>query len=340
VANLEKKALNAMAFPIQSSDGWYYKLESGWHSGNGIYALDLNLPGETDNGKIVAAAMTGTIPTGGVNVADGTVTIVTTVDGKVLRVATLHMDNVLSGFTNMTYEGYDAAIKRLGLVTKYAADLQIKRPNGWSDTKDLVAALLSIPAAADELATTTAQIDAVQQAINALIANGLSVAQGVQIGTAGNEGHSDGTHVHIDAQLDGTPLNLFGWANEYLSEAHRTVAAVSLGGTVLDLHYNSSARTLVSDSQKIALIRRDKVDASGNLILDVNNRRIGENIAVAWEDGVPLEQMKRIAYKAIDAAGHMGWVRVNSDGSIYLEGGFIKHWSPNSPNNLWQDISL
>lgn len=61
------------------------------------------------------------------------------------------------------------------------------------------------------------------------------------------------------------------------------------------------------------------------------------NYWVAWEVGKSVEQMKRVEWKKIDPTGTMGWLRVNTDGSIYFENGKAKHWLPNTLN-LWGDI--
>jgi hypothetical protein len=322
-ATLEKDAMNQMFFPVDGK-AWSYSLDSDFHHGTELYALDLNLSSENDRGADVHAPFSATISVTGVNLEQGRVTFTTSVDGKQLVVNFYHMEHIFQAKTGVNYEGLGEAIHRLSLIQQYHIDTNEK------DTMEITKELLAIPEAAAVLHPIWAQMVSAQMAIDTAISNGLTFTQAEVFGKVGNEGHAQGVHLHEDAQVDKEPLDLFAWENAYIPNS--VVRGVPIGAKTLAFHYDPSAKTLVNTDEMIALMRADAINNVG--------KQIGVNLAYAWVRGETLDEMTRVKSMPIDAAGDIGWVRANEDGSTYIENDKAKLWSPSSPNMLWSDISV
>jgi hypothetical protein len=323
---IEADVMKNMIFPLEGPD-WTYGMGSGWHYGSGLFALDLNLPGETDHGAPVHAPITGTIGLGGINLREGMVRMTEIVDGKPVTITFFHMNHILQSITGEDYESIADAMNRLQLETVFATELAPWKPQGgWADTDQLFNAIKNhVPQAFTTLQPTLARIDEVQQhVIDSLIASGLTISQWDLLGLGGNEGHAKGSHVHMDMQIDKRPVNLFGWADAYLQGDKKMIKQIPIGGAVLDMHYDSSAKALVNDTSRIALMR---VDAGPKL---------GMNEAYAWEAGIDISQMKRVVFDRDTGL----WYEVDMSGHFITNAGLKHVWKQNLSTNtfdfIWQ----
>lgn len=322
-AKVENHILKQMLFPLEGTN-WNYALTSPYHRGNGLLSLDLNLGGDADRGALVHAPISGTIQAGGVKLLDGKVTMNTVIDGNAVKVTFYHMEHILKGVTGMDYVGLGEAIHSLGLLQKYASDLPDNAAN--MQTSDLVEALDAIPAAKLELQPYRDRIAVAQAKIDKLLSAGLSLSQGDLLGGAGDEGLSWGTHLHMEAQLNGKPLNLFGWANAYIPNAEIS-GTVDARGT-LQFHYDATAKTLVNNAERIAILRVDKPNAAGQIV--------GCNEAYAWVDGRTVDQMEKISWVLDKTTNTSLWIQIDSGGNPILQNGKANHWTGNG----WEFISI
>lgn len=303
-ASAENAFLKSMAFPVEGTS-WSYSLISTYHSGKGLYALDLNLSGEADNGKSVFSPISGDIPKGGIDLLNGRVTINTTKDGNTFSVTLRHLEHIFEDVTGMQYEGLAEVARRLQPTYFPATPLPYQM-----QADDLIELLDEIPDAKAVLDVARSRIAVVQLEIDRLIGDGYAISLSEKLGGAGDEGASQGTHVHMDAQLNGSAVNLFAWADAYIPDA--VVAKTPIGGRTLDMHFDASAKTLVSSEERIALVR-------------VQEGSKGVNHALAWEDGKTYDQMERVEWREIPEVqledgtrllNYSGWFRTNTDGSI------------------------
>jgi len=161
-----------------------------------------------------------------------------------------------------------------------------------------------------DLTIEATKLSQAQAAIDALIAKNEILKQGSDLGLVGTEGDSSGPHLHFQVDKnDGTPVNLFRWAN--VMQPGFT-ATGKVGGKTLTMHWDDAVMALVNNEEKIAMKRLDVVDGQGKATG-------AENIAFAWQNGQTVEQMQRIKWDA----DNNGWYQWNADNNS---------WTTNSAN--------
>lgn len=262
---IDGQILGNMKFPVAPGD-WSYNIASGYHKDLGLFALDLN--SENDRGKQVLIAATGDIYR--VNVDIGEVIMEHTTGGVKWYSVYEHMTHILEGLTGVSYIGKEEA-NHLNYSDAQKADAAAQRKNA-------------------------------QDAINALIEKmrkeGKSFTQGTDLAKVGNEGASEGAHLHFHVYTGSRPVDLVYWASE-MQKGFPVSATV--GGKFLGLRWNSSARALVNETDMIAMQRVDT-----HQTIDGKDTVIAENLAFAWQAGKKVEEMERVVWvkkKFIDDEG-------------------------------------
>lgn len=286
-ARFENEVLSRMAFPSDIG-GWSYLMGSIHHNGRNLFALDLGKP--SDTGLPMRMPATGQITH--VNLEAGRIIIKhQTSSGEVWYTQYEHMTDILEKITGIAYMGKtEAAVAEL---------------------------------TAEQQAEATTQRALAQATINELIASTLTVEQGIEFGSVGNEGaYTTTSHIHqslYDANYQ--PIDQFKWM-EAIQPGFTSTADIA-GRENMKFVWNDNANALVNLPEGIVLQRENKINTAGEVI-------DGINIAYAFETGVSAEQRRRVAWDN-DA---LGWFEVNEGGSYVYSNGKRMKWV--FAENIWQ----
>jgi hypothetical protein len=102
---------------------------------------------------------------------------------------------------------------------------------------------------------------------------------------------------------------------------------------------STSARTLVNDSQRIAVVCQDKRNADGSYYLE-NGHRVAENVAYAWNaDGTVGERVVSKKVRFIDVDGQQKeltkWLSA-SEIAPAQQGASVRIWE----NGEWKTVTF
>jgi hypothetical protein len=259
----ENAIFHAMKFPLPVGN-WRSTMGSNHHHGPNLYALDFNLPENTDAGKPVSLVYDGTISfvdleTGGVIVNHRLP------DGTMWETVYWHMTHILEGVTNLSYKGGKEA-KAAGLNSE----------------------------------TEMVNRSKVQSYIQGLINEKsplLNLKQGTTLGLVGTEGDSTDFHLYFVVRRNGKAVNNFGWVNE-MQNGFAFSAPITVDKK-LSFQWNYDLHALVNDNERI-VIQRDNIvvqewsDEEKKMV--AIERPI--NVAYAWEAGKSIDQMERVVWDA------------------------------------------
>jgi len=244
--------------------------------------------------------------------------------GKTAVTNVLHLIDILEQKTGMAYESADEAIKRLNLKTKYASQINayfvsknIKATG--ATTKNYVDALNSFANGAAELKPTMDRINAVQAKINELIQNGFTLKAMDALGGTGNEGHSAGSHTHVDVSIDGKAVNLFAWADAW----QQGIEAYTDVGSNLKFKYDQMTKALVQAEFGLVLRR----DISGANLVYAKTANFDEFDSTTWF---------RVTWAQNKKTGKFVWVKMNGGQIEKPSSGKAWQWI----NNNWSLIDF
>lgn len=276
---VENAVLNQLAFPVAAGD-WSYGMGSIYHKERGLYALDLNAL--NDEGTPVTVAATGTVID--VELSTGSVYMKhTTPDGNVWYSNYHHLTHILEALTGVAYVATTEAVRN----------------------------------SIDPLTTETDRARA-QTAIDALIAQNLTLPQHATLELIGTEGDSDGPHLHLDSYLaDNTPVNLFGWADAM--QPGFTISGTA-GGKTLNMQWEKTEMSLMNTTEGILIERNNITDASGTII-------DAENITYAWDHSTATKiqiSWQPMQY-ANESEAKYRWLRTDNTLLEWSGGSWIVH---------------
>lgn len=266
--NAERQILQQLVFPLQK-DGvrWNNSELSSYHHGEGLYALDLNSP--SDFGRMVLAPANGRMLRA--NLEKGTVIVEHRLpDGTLWTTTFHHLINILETQTGLVYEAPDEAAQRLRSMFSV-------------DSAEYLAGMAE---AARVRAEAQSAVDAYIQkhTIDAMTA----------FAAIGNEGLSEGSHLHMQVNIGSHAVNLFRWLNEQ-QNGIVTTANVS-GHASYALQWDDGVGSLVNFSDHIVVQR-----------MEINGEVV--NVAYAWETGKSLTWQSA----GVDSSGQEQFAWINID---------------------------
>ncbi len=286
----EKAILRTMRFPFEDRN-WYYRLSSPEHNGPLRYSLDFNATND-ETSKVHAPTAASVSK---VDLYKGEVSLASSLpSGQKWKMQFLHMDHIFDAqlsAAGKTYTGIAEVIRLLNLESVFAAEIKAKNKGVIPAlSSQLFAVLKEIEGAKALLKPYMDRIDAAQKWIDENIV-GTELPAWSILGEGGDEGLSDGTHIHMHAiNNDGTPINLYAWAHSYQPGILAKTLVDGKGDEYL-MKYDDSVGALVNEAEKVVHKRVD---------INENGKVKSENWVYAWEASVPVSQMKRVVWKKIE----------------------------------------
>jgi len=309
----EQEVLSMMRMPIQMDGQWSYGVLSDYHKGKSLYAIDLNHP--NDNQATVYSP--GHARVLKADIKSGSVSLL--VNDR-LEIHILHLDHILEGKTLIPYKGFAEVIEEKNMKQTFAS--QIAEYNATHDdlnqTEEFVNFFKTVPEAWAMLSEADTIMSTVQSAIDNLIAQGLTLQDMEAFAQGGNEGKSDGSHVHFDVfdQLMGKAVPLFGFAHAYQNGIKAVVRFDIVGSEQskdVDMWYDASLNTLKNPAEGIAMTRQQAGE-------------VAENVAYAIEAGVIGRKLERRFATYVDDDGQLK----NEDIWTAMNNGELQRWNGNA----------
>ncbi len=326
----------ATNFPLENPSGRYLLLGSGYHDGSEFFAADINSNsgGDTDRGDIIRAVSDGVMRIGKYtgdpqkDLNTGAITIDHITKAGAISVpwqsGYLHVPIFATGRRELVDVIVDGKIEN--------QEREIFEIHHQETVNGAIVTMPDVIKVWDGKAVKAKDVIAYEGGRTLKRADG-SYDEGIE-----------NSHIHVFAKKDGSSIDLRKALEKVGMKKYKafdagpdgdwgSTKAAYADNALRDVVWNDDAKikSWVNYDERLLLDRKDQVPLTPK-VQTVQHW-------LALEEGKMPKDMFKIVRTKIDAAGNMGWLRANADGTLYQENNMVFRWLPNQTPS-WQKISI
>jgi|GEM_PF-3616487 len=283
---LDRDIYESIRPPVPTNHDWKINLASGFHDGSGLYALDFNASGDNDI-KVIAPGSAAIIPPTLQELIDGTAKIkIKTATQREFIMTLMHLDKMFKNQTGIEYTPMSEVFVKENMMNIFAnqiAAANALRETPMTQTREFYDFFKNLPEAKAKLDSYVARIEQLRVAITAYINAGNLLSDTEQFAEIGNEGYSDGSHLHLQINELSRSIEDYGWIDAYFPGIKFDGAMFNNGKNLNGLVYSRSLGVLVHEETGIAMRRENIPDNSSNGFAALNSAYAIESGSIGRE---------------------------------------------------------